>query len=132
MDYSQATWWKKGKSANPGGRPALPPELKAIRALSCHEVNRLVAKYARMTVHEVRVFLDDDSRPMIDQTICKIFLECHRTGDHQKLSFLLDRAIGKPKEVVLEGEDEDSRRELQDLSTTELLSIVKNHFDRAG
>lgn len=124
--------WVKGVSGNPSGRAGVPPELRMIKALGVDEVNRLVAKYGRMTVYEVRLFLEDESRPILDQAICKIFLESYEKGDHTKLNFLLDRAIGKPKEMVIDAGSQDSRKELQELSTTELLSIVRKHFDKAG
>lgn len=121
------TPWKKGQSGNPGGRPKLPPELRAIKALSVEEINRLVSKYARMAPQDVSALVDAGAIPMLELCIARIFQESAAKGDNMRLSFLLDRAVGKVKEVV-QDEDDESWREIQELTDQELVKLVKERL----
>jgi len=113
--------WKPGQSGNPGGRKALPPELRGIHALTQLEVCALVSKYARMSRDELQAAVGSPSTPMLEIAIASIFAQAAKHGDFARLAFLLDRAIGKVKVV------EESDQAMQDLaakSTQELLELV--------
>lgn len=119
------TRWQKGQSGNPGGRPALPPGLKAIRELSAEEIKRLFAKYARMTERELRALLNPDNPdsqdvPMIERAIAAIITRSATTGEFAQLEFVLNRTIGKPKEADETSEEQKLREELRLLSDEEL------------
>ena len=129
MTISNLKPWKPGQSGNPSGRQKLPEELRAIKALSPTEVCRIVSKYARMTRIELQKSIDNPDIPMIDLTICSIFAQSAKNGDYQRLAFLLDRAIGKVKEME---HDENDREELQKLSLNELLALVKDNLPEVG
>lgn len=100
-----------------------------IRALSHDEVNRIIAKFARMEPSRFPGLLEFSFTTAIEAAVIKIFQKCIETGDHQKLSFLLDRAIGSVRQVTLEEQDEDSRQELENLSTQELLKLVQKKYE---
>lgn len=117
--------WKKGQSGNPSGKTRLPPELRAIRALTQEEACRLISKYARMGAAEVEAILEARTAPMLDLAIAKIFDESVKKGDWQRLSFLLDRAIGRIKITEATDEESEAIREIQDLSDQELIRLVK-------
>jgi len=88
--------FQKGVSGNPGGRKPLPPELKAVREITAHELKRIISKFSQMTKAEVEATLKDDNSPILHQAIAAIFVHSVRHGDYSRLSFLMDRVAGKP------------------------------------
>ncbi len=123
--------WPKGQSGNTKGRPGLPEELKGIASLTHQEVCKRISRLARMTVSELDSMMANPKLSIIERNIGAIFLEsiCH--GDQSKLSFLLDRAIGKIKEVIPDVEEESVQDELKKLSLSELLTLVRENLPEA-
>lgn len=124
--------FKPGQSGNPGGRPKLPEELKTIHAHSPVEVSRVISKYARMSFDELKEILTSKSRPVLELAVAKLFMTIIEAGDHSKLSFLLDRCIGKVPEMVETDDDSEAREELKKLSLNELLNLVQSNLPEAG
>lgn len=121
MTHQNLKPWPKGVSGNPGGFPALPPELKAIKALTASEVNRRIAKYARMTRAELDAALKDKATPMLEVCIAKVFVTSAALGDYSRLNFLLDRAIGKAPVII----DDESQDDLSKLTNEELAAKMR-------
>lgn len=123
--------WVKGQSGYPQGRrPQLPPELVSIKSLTSQEVAKIISKIARYTPAELQKHLEDKGASVLEINICLIFqfnLKS-KTADFTKLSFLLDRCIGKVKDIVDDEESRDSIEELKKISMHELLSIVKDNL----
>ncbi len=111
--------WKPGQSGNPSGRPKLPEHLRAIASLTQDEVTKLVSKYARMTRDELQAAVSSTTTPMLEISIASIFAQAAKHGDFSRLAFLLDRAIGKVKDVQVADD------ELAGKTTAELLELVK-------
>lgn len=119
-----------GTSGNTGNRyNPIPEELRGITSLTQRETTKIISKYARMTMTDIEDCLNNPSLPVLDGAICSIFKQSVRKGDFGRLAFLLDRAIGKIKEIE---QEEDSREELSKLSINELLVLVKTHLPEAG
>lgn len=117
--------WPKGVSGNPGGNPKLPEELRAIKSLTQIEACKLISKYARLSRGELEAAVQDPQTPVIELAIASIFAQSIKQGDYTRLSFLLDRAIGKVRDVSPDDESADARTELRVLSTEELLRLVQ-------
>lgn len=117
--------WKPGQSGNPSGRPKLPPELLAIKALTPEELRRYVSKYARMANGELNALVEARSIPVLELAIARIFQESINKGDFMRLNFLLERAIGKVEVAKTDDATAESLREIQELSDQELLKLVK-------
>lgn len=120
--------WPKGVSGNPGGRPKLPEELRLIKALSQNEVCRMISKYARMDMDTLEAHLERRDIPVIDLAMCSIFKESVEKGDFTRLAFLLDRAIGKVKDIIDDDDTQSEREKLKQLSLNELLALVKTNL----
>lgn len=85
-----------GPGGTPGpGRPALPPELKAISEMTKDEVKRLFAKHLRSTRPELEEIQADRKARSVDAWLASGILRGIELGDFNRLSFMLDRMIGK-------------------------------------
>lgn len=78
-----------------------------------------------MHIDQIEKIIESRSEPMIEMTIAQIFVQSFKHGDHGRLTFLLDRAIGKVP--VVEPTDEEARalEELRELTDQELVRLVK-------
>lgn len=97
--------FKPGQSGNPEGMKPMPPELKAIKALSPQRVKLIISKLAQMHPKEmmaqVKMTMMPDTEPQpgdlnnIEMMIASVISRALTDGDASKLNFLLDRCIGK-------------------------------------
>ncbi len=80
-----------------------------------------------MPLAELQAAATNPDTPMLEVAIASVLMHSAKTGDYQRLAFLLDRAVGKVP-VAQETDDElTARRELQNLTTSELLQLVKDN-----
>lgn len=127
--------WQKGQSGNPGGRPRLPEELRAIKSLTHTEVCKLVSKYGRMKPDDLEACIAARQIPMVEMAIARIFEESAKKGDFMRLAFLMDRAVGKAPVAEIGDEDAEAMKEISELSDQELLRLVKEKLpslEKAG
>ncbi len=115
----------KGQSGNPGGMPRIPDHLRHIASLSQNEVTKIVSKYARMTRVELQAAATAPETPMLEVAVASIFVQSAKNGDYARLSFLLDRAIGKVPVTAETSEEKMAREELRQISDEELIRLVK-------
>lgn len=126
--------WPKGMSGNPGGKPRVPEELRGINSFSQLEITKLISKYGRMTGKEILACQQtEDGKPNPDLTVMElaiisIFEKSIENGDCQKLSFLLDRCVGKLDSPLENEEADDARAQLQKLSFQELVLFVRENL----
>jgi hypothetical protein len=98
--------FKPGVVTNPNGRPKLPEELKAARALNKQELERLLNEYLSMPIQEIKAKASDPTTPSLHVIVAKIVAEAISKGDQQRLGFLLDRLIGPvPKSLDVKSEE---------------------------
>lgn len=84
-----------------------------------------MARYWRMSCHEAAELTAGDAArelPMGDAAVIRILQEAITKGDFMRLSFLLDRAIGKVQ-AVEEKDDVDSQ--LASMNDDELIKHVE-------
>lgn len=119
--------FQKGTSGFAGGaKKHLAEELKGIKTLTPLEVNKTISKYARMILSSLNKTLEDPTTPALELAIAKIFERSIFYGDFNRLSFLLDRCIGRAPVISEEDDEEmDARLELSKISMNELLTLVK-------
>ena len=90
---------KNDPRINKKGRPKVPEDLKAVRTLHKDLIERKIAYFWHMSKADLKDYIADDSNPAGDSMIASVCLEALVSGDHTRLNFLLDRTIGKVKEV---------------------------------
>lgn len=100
--------FKKGQVANPSGKPKLSKELCAIKELTKAEINRLFAKYARMSKEEMTSALQNPSLPSLELWICSGIVNGIKNGDWYNLNLMFDRIFGRPKPQIEESTSPDT------------------------
>lgn len=118
--------WQKGQSGNPGGKPRLPEELKGINSLSQHEVTKLISKHARLPYQELKEFLLDAANPSLELAIASVLEKGIEKGDFLRISFLLDRAIGRVKDIIQDDDTDEELERLRSLPMRQLLTLIQN------
>jgi hypothetical protein len=92
------TQFKKGWKGGPG-RPSISPELKKIPGITKEEVDKILAKFSRMSRDEIKAFMADPTATMMELMVGSVVLKAYQHGDQNRLGFIFDRTIGKVKEV---------------------------------
>lgn len=95
---------------NPGGpgRPLMDPRLKELKNLNRSEVELLIAHLMRGNRDAIARLANDPNASMMQVMIASIIMKGVTTGDPGILNFILDRTIGKVKEIEPENEEEKS------------------------
>jgi hypothetical protein len=114
----EATRFKPGQVATPGGRPKIPDELKAHKVLTKDEVSHTIAMYARMDAGALQELSVNPATKGIDRAIILNIL------DHHKLPIILDRVIGKVTEVVANIHVDYNPEEYQEIPAEALIKLV--------
>lgn len=95
------TQFKKGQKPPPNsGRKPTSPEMKAARQINRAVIEEILNHYLYCSVIELANVVKDTSRETIDVLVARILFEAIKKGDQVRLSFVLDRLLGKPKESV--------------------------------
>ena len=125
--------WKPGQSGNPGARKPIEDEdLKATKNLSADEIKKMIAKVSRMSLNEVADIALNPHSKVLEALFARIAIEAIKKGDHQRMSFLFDRSIGKVMEkhvhemkpVVYNVAIDDTGTLVQDVLDEELSDII--------
>lgn len=91
--------FKPGNAGGPG-RPPMPEDIRKIKVLTKSHVEKVMNLFAGMTEEQIEVHLKRPETTMLEHMVGQITLRAVRDGDTQRLNFLLDRTIGKVKEVT--------------------------------
>lgn len=89
-----------GNSANPGGRPTLPPEVKEARRLSQKELELSLNRWLFASREACELAAEDQSAPMVDHVVVALLLAATKAGCPTRLDMILNRLIGKVTDVV--------------------------------
>lgn len=92
--------WKPGETGNPGGRPKLPEDIKAAKKLNKIELERLLNLYLTLSSEEISERMTDRTTPALEKMVGSIIQKAVDQGDQQRLTFLLDRLVGKVKDEL--------------------------------
>tara|TARA_R110000787_G_scaffold249171_1_gene354765 strand:- start:58 stop:441 length:384 start_codon:yes stop_codon:yes gene_type:complete len=90
---------KDNQPAN-SGRKKLPRDLAVATSLTKAKLEGLLNLHLWMTEKELEKVVKDAKTPMISKAIASIISKAIENGDDRRLTFILDRLIGKPKEEI--------------------------------
>jgi len=91
--------FKPGESGNPGGRPKVDPELKAIRELERTEMTKEFSKMLRMTKNELITITGRPDATVKELGIAKGIVKWVNSGDFKFVQPYIEYIFGKPKET---------------------------------
>jgi len=86
------TQFKPGQSGNPAGKPK--------DQLSKTTIERLVHRLLKLTGNDLQDLVDNPKTASLEALVAKIIQKAIETGDPSRLNFLLDRSIGKVKDIA--------------------------------
>lgn len=122
---------KLGQVLNPKGRPPLPQDVNDARRLTKIEFIRVCEKYISMTETELNEKIRDTSTTVLELIVAKILQNAITYGDNTRLSFFLDRMIGKVTEKIQHtGLDDGPIRMVDEMTDEELDRRAKRIFSR--
>ena len=84
--------WVKGQSGNPAGKPK--------QLLTVDNVSALFGRFATMTREKLQAVAQNPDSTMIEIMVASIMAKAAKDGDYSRMAFLLDRTIGKVKDVA--------------------------------
>jgi hypothetical protein len=91
--------FEKGNPGGPG-RPKKDPLVKKAAKMTRNEVEECLVRYLRHSVSELKELIKNDKLTTIEMLVARIIYQGIRTGDQQKLNFLLERIVGKVKDQI--------------------------------
>jgi hypothetical protein len=101
QSLNPSTMFKKGQAGNPlSGRKPTSPEMKEARKITRARFEEILNKYIHEPVFELEKFLLNKNHEAIDYLVVRILYESIKKGDQVRLNFVLDRLLGKVKDVV--------------------------------
>lgn len=95
-----ANAFKKGQSGNPSGRPKLPTDVVEGKKFNQIEVARIFNRFVNYSFEDLKAVMNSPTSTTMELIIGKIMFEAIKSGDHMRMNFILDRMIGKVKEMV--------------------------------
>lgn len=96
-----STSYKKGQTGNVAGRPPLLPELKAARELNQLELTRILNRLVFLSHAEVTAIASkrNQTAGIFEKAVAKLLLKAWEGGDQWRLEFVLQRLIGRTREM---------------------------------
>lgn len=91
--------WKKGESGNPAGRPpdALNAAMKKLTKLELEEIASMIIKG---TLADLELIMKSKQSTVLKAMIAGVAVRTIKSGDSSALNALLDRLVGKVKDVT--------------------------------
>ena len=93
--------FKKGEVRNPGGRPAIPPEIKAFQKLTYQDFIDSLQRMGSMPRKEIADLVKQEDTPSFQIIFGKVMIQATE-GNLKAVDLLFTRLWGKPKEVDAE------------------------------
>ena len=81
----------KGVSGNPSGKP------KGL--LRREDVEAMMGRFAVMTREQLQLVVQNQKSTMLEIMIASVMAKAAKDGDYARLQFLLDRSIGRVKDI---------------------------------
>lgn len=95
--------FKPGETGNPGGRPKLPDDVRAIRASTKEDIIRAYYTFASMSIDEANEY---KPRNLLEAGVLRCFSDFITTGKTDQIRHIWAEVHGKPAQAFeLSGAD---------------------------
>lgn len=91
--------FQKGNNANPDGRPKLDATARDLQRILLEDFIFFTTDVAKKSQDDVQKIYDDPKEQMLKKVIASTFLKAYKMGEPSRLIPILERAIGKVREV---------------------------------
>lgn len=118
MAFTKGHTLSKGK-----GRPKLTPEEKGARELTDYNFRTIANKYFYTSVKDLNEILKTNP-VMIEVIVIRLLIKCASTGDKNNIEFLMDRLLGKPKQIVVQHNYDETKSKSVEIAEKLLLKIL--------
>jgi predicted YcjX-like family ATPase len=115
---------QKGQVLNPKGAGAVSPALRAVRRLSQMQIAEIGTLILEGTISDLEKLKDDKNASILKMLFATVAAKAMKQGDHAALSSLLDRIVGKPKQVVEMSGPEGAPIEMSNVSEAERMERI--------
>jgi hypothetical protein len=95
------TKFKKGKSGNPRGRPRIPDDIRAARALNQFQLERILNHVIFLPMSEITALTKSKDAPAFLVGSAKIVQNFAKQGNIWAYNAILDRLIGRTREAAV-------------------------------
>ena len=93
--------FEKGNQAGKGhGRPPMPLEMRAVKALTRTRFEELLNRFLWMSSAELAAAAHAEGTTVLERMIIAVVSGAIADGDYQRLNFVLDRLVGKVSEPL--------------------------------
>lgn len=116
--------FQPGQSGNPGGRPAIPEDVKKLRKLTNEQIKEVGSLLLEGREADLEQMAADPETSMLKKWMAKIALRGCKSGDVMAFNALADRIAGKVKDHVVIELPKPTIIERNDGSHVELGAIV--------
>ena len=82
------------------GRPPVPDDVRGLKLMNQRDVELLLNTFMDKSADELVKFSQDLKNPVKEILVARILVEAIRKGDENRLEFVLNRLLGKPKEIT--------------------------------
>ena len=82
------------------GRLPMPDDLRGCKLMNQRQVELLLNRHMQKSVKELVAFAQDDNNEVQEVLVARILIEAIRSGDQNRFEFVLNRLLGKPKDMV--------------------------------
>lgn len=115
--------FEKGKIANPHGRPKVEVSARDLQKILLEDFIFFTTDIAKKSIEDVQKVYDDPKEQMLKKVIASTFLKAYKVGEPARLIPILERAIGKVREVHqidINASDKDFEDKIRCMSVPEL------------
>ena len=121
--YSQAFEDSKVK---PGEKP--PHRDPTVGLINAHNIKRTLSRLWKMNRYQLQRLVNDKDTAMGEIALAAVLVSAATEGDPQKLAFLLDRMVGKPKPSQEKPEEIEELKKIPSDKLIALLEDVPNNI----
>ena len=94
------TRFKPGVSGNPAGKPIVSPEVLRMQRMTRDELASCASWLVKGNKEDLKKIVEDPSSSILSIMVASLAMNAIKKGNFQTFNAILDRVVGKPKEMA--------------------------------